>query len=132
MDPLKTMIQDSCPEPLSAGPHRERLARLLRERRAQGRPDSWTTMRYALALTAGALCFALAILAQPRTPAPQSWSEERQLLTSLLPGAPAAAPDDAPAVRRARPMAEIKTAPAQNPGPLPRENQEAWDRVLQE
>lgn len=104
---LESLIRDSRPEPIEAGPHRERLARLLLERRAEPAWAAWSTRRYALALWAAILCLGLAVLLQSRGPAPHPWAEQRALLSALLPpdhGLPparVAVPASAPARVRA-------------------------------
>lgn len=85
MPDLEALIRNTRPEMIEAGPHRDQLARLFLERRAEPCGAAWSLQRYALALWAAILCLGLAVLLQPRGPASHLWAEQRAILSALLP-----------------------------------------------
>ncbi|HBF35322.1 TPA: hypothetical protein DDW35_12245 [Candidatus Sumerlaeota bacterium] len=86
MADLESMLRQSRPESLKAGPHRDALARCLRKQCDEPSIKPWSFQRYALALAAALLCLILTTTLQTKRPeVSPSWAEERAMLASWLP-----------------------------------------------
>ena len=135
MDPLEhwgDLIKASRPAAICAGPHRDALAKLLRERRESAEPPPWTLRRYGLALAAAVGCLVFTLLTQPRVAAPQPGAEQRELLLSWAPtddyifSIAAHAPLASPRRR------ESNAVPRQDTRPLLNQDREALDQVMKD
>lgn len=132
MTDLESLLRNTRPAPIAAGPHRDRLERLLLEHRPEPPCAPWPLRRYALALWAAVLCLGLSILLQPRVPALRLGAEQREILTALLPAGPAPAirPAAAPTPAPPRALTPPPAHPRRNTTPTTLNDQTTLNDIL--